>query len=254
MGMKQRMREKLKLDIKSGRIRSYQMLNEFDEAMEQWLDKELMKYFKSPSDRIHDHKLYKKLNVWQDIDMLSSKQLSFSVNPIRSAKIVQRAMEGVTKQINLQNLEDQKRERMRDDIKQKFKKQIDANKEKQIYITQTFQPINFGQHKSIKQIRPSTAVSKRPSTAIRVNRRIARLSVPNVRGNRLDRFGFDNPDLCNVIVPKTINRLTECYEAVQNENKSDRNCWKRKSRNKEVGDWVQSEISNFEQKLKQIKG
>jgi len=101
----------------------------------------------------------------------------------------------------------------------------------------------------MKGTRPNTATLKRPSTAIRVNQRIAQLSVPTVRGNRLDRFGFDHPDLCNVVVPKTIDRLTECYEAIQNEHNKNEKCSNQMLREQE---FVESELNNFEQRLRQI--
>ena len=100
---------------------------------------------------------------------------------------------------------------------------------------------------------------RRPNTAIVVSSRIEQISKPIYRENRLDRFGFDHPDLHNIVIPKTIAQLSEYYEAVNNQDQNDsisvskskNTRFQKTSANTEkLGNWVQTELFNFEERLK----
>ena len=277
--MAQRKREKLSLDIRTGRNKKPELLDEFDAEMTVWLDKELGQQYDMTSNQNKDHKQYRNMNSWQNIDTLSKKQVSLTLNPLHSMEIVKCVVNGVTKQIIEQQKTDRKQKILHDDIKNLFDKQLQRNRTKANNLYQTYIPVNsnfvnnspystshintemfsFRQNPNMNS---NSSLPARPATAIVVGPRIAQISKPVYRKNRLDRFGFDHPDLHNIVIPKTIAQLSECYEAVDVPDRDLISMTRSKSaitssrlqrtnaNSQKLGDWVQTELFNFEEKLK----
>lgn len=255
--IQKRMREKLELDIKTGRIGSNEILQQFDKEMKEWMDNELNQQFDIPSNQITDYKQHKNVNLWRNVDKLSNKQISLSLNPLHSMKIVKCVVDGVTKQIVQQQKNEKKQQKLHQDIKDLLHKQMRENREKETKLNNSYNAININYinnskfstkkqyNKNVQKIHKNPTFSKRPSTAIVVSSRIEHLSKPVYRKNRLDRFGFDNPDLHNVIIPKSITDLSQCYEALNNGK-----AIKNPKKSEKLGKWVESEIFNFEESLR----
>eukprot|EP01083_Nonionella_stella_P118672 354342_1 len=152
--MKKRMREKLALDIKSGRIKSHHLLQAFDHQMMNWIGEELGKKFNVELNmNTKDHKTFKNLNLWENIDILSDKQISLFLNPLNSVKIMKRVTQAVHEQMIQQNIDDIQRQIIHDEIKQMFCRQINRNKYKMLCIDNTFHESNTN-NKSVKVRNP----------------------------------------------------------------------------------------------------
>jgi len=276
--MKKRMREKLELEVKSGR-KHPELLDAFDHDMELWMSNELESHFVVPQRQLKDFKSHQSRNLWQKIDTLSKKQLSFSVDPLRSAEIVKCVVEGLNKQIHRQNEEHQHQENVHREINHLFSKQMLQNRENQSYIQRTFCPIDahfvnnskFSKSKQSKKVRSKSVQiqrrngdqkqrtqRRRTQTQRPLSARVQQLSIPRFRDNRLTQLGFEQSDLQNVVIPRTVDRFSECYEAVTSRDFERKNrkssTIKDKQSNagnvsKELESTVTQQIFDFEHKL-----
>ena len=230
--MKKRMREKLELEVKSGR-KHPEALDAFDHNMELWMNNELESHFVIPQRQLKDFKSHQSRNLWQRIDTLSNKQLSLSVDPLRSAEIVKCVVDGLNKQIHRQNEQHQHQQNVHREINHLFSKQMLQNRENLSYIQRTFTPIDaqfvnnskFSKHykskqsnnvrsKSVQLQRRNVDQRRKTQTQRPLSARVQQLSIPRFRDNRLTQLGFEQSDLQNVVIPRTVDRFSECYETV----------------------------------------